>query len=208
MALNCRKVIIPFMIENCRLEDDFNFYLNNVQRYEAYLSKASAMEMMIKQIRAIIGISDDDPVTVEKAAPSTEAPPAAATVPTLPADELQKRYLIALREEARGNMAVALRMNQELAEMGFPPSINYVGINYILGDLLEQNIPLGVEYYRRSAELGYAPAQMNLGDCYMNGMGVEVDRAEAVRWYLAAANNPEEPDGDAMFRLFLAYKFG
>ena len=42
----------------------------------------------------------------------------------------------------------------------------------------------------------------------MNGMGIETDKEEAVKWYLLAATNTEEPDGDAMFRLFLCYKFG
>ena len=217
MALNCRKVILPFMIENCKLVDDFNFYLNNVQRYEAYLNKSSAIELMIKQIQAVTGISPDTPVVVEKSentAASTvqrhvDVPVAAAEAGACAAlPELKNRHFDALREEARGNRAKALQIHRELAEKGYAPSINYVGIAYILGELVEQNLPLGVEYYRKAAELGYAPAQLNLGDCYMNGMGIETDKAEAVKWYLAAANNDEEPDGDAMFRLFLCYKFG
>lgn len=53
-AINEAKVIMPFMLENCRLQDDFNFYLTNVQRYEAYRSKAATMERMIREIKALL----------------------------------------------------------------------------------------------------------------------------------------------------------
>ena len=55
-AINENKIIMPFMLENCRLKDDFNFYLTNVQRYAAYESKMTAIEKMVKEIKAILGI--------------------------------------------------------------------------------------------------------------------------------------------------------
>lgn len=55
-AINENKTIMPFMLENCALKDDFNFYLTNVQRYAAYESKSTAIEKMINEIRAILGI--------------------------------------------------------------------------------------------------------------------------------------------------------
>ena len=45
-AINCGKVVLPFMLEDCALRDDFNFYLTNVQRYNAYENKAAAMEKL------------------------------------------------------------------------------------------------------------------------------------------------------------------
>lgn len=54
-ALNQGKVVMPFMLENCALRDDFNFYLTNVQRYAAYENKAAAMEKMVREIRALLG---------------------------------------------------------------------------------------------------------------------------------------------------------
>lgn len=44
-----------------------------------------------------------------------------------------------------------------------------------------------VQWYRRSAEQGYAPAQTTLGVMYSSGEGVEPDAAEAARWYRRAA---------------------
>ena len=45
-----------------------------------------------------------------------------------------------------------------------------------------------MEYLKKSAEMGYAPAQCKLGDCYANGQGVEEDEAKAVQWYRKAAD--------------------
>ncbi len=60
-AINASKIIMPFMIENCALKDDFNFYLTNVQRYAAYENKSAAIEKMIREIRAIMGVKCDAP---------------------------------------------------------------------------------------------------------------------------------------------------
>lgn len=58
-AINENKIVMPFMLENCALKDDFNFYLTNVQRYAAYESKSKAIEKMINEIRAICGIKSE-----------------------------------------------------------------------------------------------------------------------------------------------------
>lgn len=57
-AINENKIILPFMLENCSLKDDFNFYLTNVQRYAAYESKSKAIEKMLIEIKAALGIDD------------------------------------------------------------------------------------------------------------------------------------------------------
>jgi TPR repeat protein len=43
------------------------------------------------------------------------------------------------------------------------------------------------EGYIRSAELGDARAHYDLGLFYFNGLGVSVDKVEAVKWYRIAA---------------------
>ena len=90
-ALNANKIIMPFVLENCALKDDFNFYLTNVQRYEAYLNKVNAMKTMILDIRKIIGNVQPDFNTPQSpsahaAAPATApvAPSAPVTVPVAP----------------------------------------------------------------------------------------------------------------------------
>ena len=53
-AVNCGKVILPFMLEDCALNDEFNFLLTGAQRYSAYQKKAEAMETLISRIRGIL----------------------------------------------------------------------------------------------------------------------------------------------------------
>ena len=65
-AINESKVILPFMLENCALKDDFNFYLTNVQRYAAYESKRNAIEKMIRELKAIIGAHNEKEDTAEQ----------------------------------------------------------------------------------------------------------------------------------------------
>ncbi len=59
LAINEGKIVLPFMLENCKLKDDFNFYLTNVQRYAAFENKMAAMEKMINEIKALIGCKSE-----------------------------------------------------------------------------------------------------------------------------------------------------
>lgn len=60
-AVNCGKVILPFMLEDCILNDEFNFLLTGAQRYAAYQKKAEAMETLIGRIRGILDASGSRP---------------------------------------------------------------------------------------------------------------------------------------------------
>ena len=80
-AVNCGKVILPFMVEDCALNDEFNFLLTGAQRYSAYQKKAEAMEILINRLRSIIGTSA--PQDGEEPAPAPEvAKPAKKEKPT------------------------------------------------------------------------------------------------------------------------------
>lgn len=57
-AVNCGKVILPFMLEDCVLNDEFNFLLTGAQRYAAYQKKAEAMETLILRIKSILDTPD------------------------------------------------------------------------------------------------------------------------------------------------------
>lgn len=54
-ALNEGKRILPFVIEDAPLSDEFNFYLTNVQRYPAYLNFERELQRMIRDIHLAIG---------------------------------------------------------------------------------------------------------------------------------------------------------
>ena len=65
---------------------------------------------------------------------------------------------------------------------------NYeLGLAYALGDTLEQDQEQAFEYFRKSAQEGYAPAQYRLGAAYANADGTEQDPAQALEWYRKSA---------------------
>ena len=49
-----------------------------------------------------------------------------------------------------------------------------------------------------AAEQGYPPAQYDLGNCYLNGLGVQKSQAEAVEWIRKAAVQGHEKAQDYM----------
>jgi TPR repeat protein len=59
-----------------------------------------------------------------------------------------------------------------------------------------------IKWYRKSAELGYAKAQVALGLCYKEGQGVLGDYKEAVKWFMKSAEQ-----GDAEGQCFLGYSY-
>ncbi|MBQ8682907.1 MAG: TIR domain-containing protein [Clostridia bacterium] len=102
-AINEGKIIMPFMLENCALKDDFNFYLTNVQRYNAYESKAATMEKMILEIKAVLGQkplvstpAEEEPETPaagekpKPEPPKPEEPKPESPKPELPGPEVPK----------------------------------------------------------------------------------------------------------------------
>ena len=78
LAINEGKVVLPFMLENCALRDDFNFYLTNVQRYAAYENKLAAAEKIVNEIKALIGYrateNDIKVEPLESSSVTTKAP--------------------------------------------------------------------------------------------------------------------------------------
>lgn len=73
-AVNCGKVILPFMLEDCTLNDEFNFLLTGAQRYAAYQKKAEALEKLISRIRAVVEHSENAPAPEPGPQPSQEVP--------------------------------------------------------------------------------------------------------------------------------------
>lgn len=50
LALGYGKTVLPFMLENCELTESFNFFLTDVQRYNAYESQSEILKELIDRI--------------------------------------------------------------------------------------------------------------------------------------------------------------
>ena len=72
-AINCGKLIMPYMLENCPLRSDFSFYLTNVQRYEAFRDPEETLARMTRDIQNALGITPPEE-TVEEEVVEEEKP--------------------------------------------------------------------------------------------------------------------------------------
>lgn len=76
-ALNEGKRILPFVIEDAPLSDEYKFYLTNVQRYPAYQDFEGELARMIGDIRLFLGVPAPAP-----AKPEAEPQPEPQAEPT------------------------------------------------------------------------------------------------------------------------------
>ena len=73
-------------------------------------------------------------------------------------------------------------------ELNDPIAMYILGAHYDDGSLgLPQNHAKALELWHKAGKLGYAPAYNNIGACYHNGEGVEMDTKKAIHYYELAA---------------------
>ena len=65
------------------------------------------------------------------------------------------------------------------------------GMNNLMGVGVSRNDKNAVDYLRRSAELGYPPAQVALGYFYDTGSVVSQNSGQAADWYKKAAKQDD-----------------
>ena len=114
----------------------------------------------------------------------------------------------------------ALKWFQAAAEQGYEASQKFLAQNFdteekrnafitegcfqnyqsCLKNHIDEDITLS--WLKRAAEQGHPLAQFNLGRCYHDGCGVEVDRQQAILWWTKAA---EQGDAAAQLNLGIHY---
>jgi TPR repeat protein len=88
----------------------------------------------------------------------------------------------------KGDYATALQLFRTLADQGNTHAQRNVGIMYLKGQGVPQNIAQATKWIRTAADGGLAEAQNEVGIFYQRGWGVERNDAEAVKWYRRAAD--------------------
>ena len=86
------------------------------------------------------------------------------------------------------------------AQSGDPEAQTRLGELYLSGnELIGVPVDKGkaVEWFSKAAKQGYIDAEVAMGVCYDQGLGVENNAAEAAKWFLSAA---KKGDADAQFR--------
>ena len=81
----------------------------------------------------------------------------------------------------------------QLATKGHPRAMYEFGTMYMKeGMWVVQSDEAGFDWWMKSANLGYAPAQFSIGASYIGGIGVNRDLTEAKKWLEKAINSTYE----------------
>ena len=81
----------------------------------------------------------------------------------------------------------------QLATRGHPRAMYEYGTMYMKeGMWVVQSDEAGFDWWLKSANLGYAPAQFSIGASYIGGIGVNKDLGEAKKWLEKAINSTYE----------------
>ena len=81
----------------------------------------------------------------------------------------------------------------QLATRGHPRAMYEFGTMYMKeGMWVVQSDEAGFDWWMKSANLGFAPAQFSIGASYIGGIGVNRDLTEAKKWLEKAINSTYE----------------
>ena len=123
----------------------------------------------------------------------------------VPACAAASGFEVAVRAAEAGDFETARREFAALAADGDPRGENGLGVLYVRGQGMEQDLGRALDLFRSAAEKGLRAAQKNLGEMYAEGIGMARDDAAALHWFgLAAAQG----DAGAQFSLGSMYGRG
>lgn len=173
------KYIIPLMLEDCELTDEFCYYLANLHYYPYHAQDNTAVrDKITTQILQFIHQEDKAAGSYLKTA--------------------QERY-------AAGRYREAARLYLKAARLGNADAQTMLGYCYHTGKHGTRSIDNAVKWYTRAAAQEHANAQANLGLCYAYENGVTRDWPKAVALFQAAADKGHP---GAMRHLGTCYKNG
>ncbi|HWQ92898.1 MAG TPA: tetratricopeptide repeat protein, partial [Clostridia bacterium] len=82
---------------------------------------------------------------------------------------------------------IALAKLEAKAQQGDPQALYNLGACYLNGLATYTNVGLAADCWRKAAEKGYAPAQLQYAHCFWRGTGVSQNISNAVHWFGRAA---------------------
>jgi TPR repeat protein len=106
-------------------------------------------------------------------------------------------YEEALADLTDGEFRSAFRDFKRLARKDHTQAQYQLGMLYIFGKGVGQDVEQGIEWLKRSAENGSYLAANELGQIYLAGRGVAPDEQEAMKWLELATQLADENPGEA-----------
>jgi TPR repeat protein len=110
-------------------------------------------------------------------------------VPMFAANKATEQCSVAVVASGLADARVCdLRLVRSMASGGNRFEQNQMGIASVLKISPELSTEDAVRWFEKSAQKGYAPAEVNLGVMYLNGWGVGRNYGAALRWFREAAD--------------------
>jgi TPR repeat protein len=86
----------------------------------------------------------------------------------------------------RADYASALTLLRQLADQGYAPAQNNLGMMYATGQGALQDYAAAAVLLRHAADQGYGLGEYDLGAMYGNGLGMPQDYVQAYKWFQLA----------------------
>lgn len=123
-------------------------------------------------------------------------------------ESFSERLVEAFIERENHNITKYIDALTDLASEGYAKAANLLGVHYIMGEFVEKDYRKGLPLIVQAAENNCLPAIVNLGlFSWLGCVGIEQDYKKAVSYFQSAANR-DEPDGDACYYLYIAFRDG
>jgi TPR repeat protein len=90
------------------------------------------------------------------------------------------------------DFAVALQLLHKLADDGYAPAQNNLGMMYATGQGAPQDYAAAAVLLRKAADQGYGLGEYDLGAMYGNGLGMPQNYVQAYKWFDLAADSAAE----------------
>lgn len=107
-------------------------------------------------------------------------------------DHIEANVILGQYYKQLGDLVRSRMYFERSADLDEPISLNELGKMFYSGTGVDVNVGIALEKFKKSAELGYGNAQMNLALMYYYGETGKQDLKEAYAWYQVASSC--EPD--------------
>ena len=168
IAGNKKKPILTFRLSDEDFKDTKEYYLSNINWIDAFPNPEDAFGNITDSIAKLLDIN---------IGPRKDSP----------------------RENIDQNkISDKLKNTIKLAELGIAQAQYELGLSYFSntdfasGGNFIKNYSQAVKWYSKSAEQGHIEAQVQLGICYKNGLGVAKNEHKAYYWWQKAAEQGHE----------------
>ena len=170
IASKKKKPILTFRLSDDEFKGTKEYYLSNINWIDAFPNPENAFGDITDSVAKLLNINIDS------------------------------KEILTKEKSNINEISYELKNTIKLAELGVAEAQYTLGLAYFLNKDLYSESPTNfikdysqaVKWYSKSAEQGHIEAQVQLGICYANGLGVDKNKDKAYYWWKKAAEQGHE----------------